>query len=108
MASTKFIHRWVQAGENASLQPFVATHARMYGFLFEGTADAIERYCARWLDRSADGGPVWEPLSHYLLVTFTHIEGVTAQDEPFKDFGINPEREVTVWIPVRARGSLHI
>jgi hypothetical protein len=89
------------------MQPFVARRARMHGFLFEGKRDALERLCARYLDRSANGGPDYEPLSHFILVTFTQIDGVTAEFDPFKSFGRNSEREVTFWVPVRQRGTLH-
>lgn len=102
-----FIHRWKRAGV-ASLQPFSADHARMHGFLFEGMREAIRDLCARHLDRSAFGGPAWEPLSHFVLVTFTQIDGVIATDEPFRSFGRNPERELTFWVPVRKRGTAHL
>jgi len=105
--SIPFVHRWQRAGV-ASLQPFEAEHAHMYGFLFEGTIEAIRDLCARHLDRSKFGGPAYEPLTHYVLVTFTHIPGVRATDEPFRNFGRNPEREVTFWVPVRRRGTAHV
>ena len=97
----RYVYRWPDSG---SLQPFDARNARMLGFVFEADRDALAALAARQLNV----GPTlaFEPVTHHVLVTFTNIAWVTASSPPFRDYGGNPERELTVWMLVRERRAL--
>jgi hypothetical protein len=98
----RYVYRWKDSG---SLQPFDAYNAKMLGFLFAGERDALQSLCERHLNRDPTRTVVFEPFTHYVLVTFTDIAWVTAAGPPFKDYGGNPELELTVWVLVRQQGT---
>lgn len=98
-----YVHRWKDTG---SLQPFDASRARMFGFLFEGRRDALEDLCERHLNRDPTGQLAFEPVAHHVLMTFADIAWVTATLPPFRDYGGNPEMEMTAWVLVRERGTV--
>lgn len=103
MARPRYVHRWKDSG---SLQPFDASNAKMLGFLFEGTREALADLCERHLNRDPTRQVEFEPVTHHVLMTFSNIESVTATLPPFSNYGRNPELELTVWILVRQRGTV--
>jgi hypothetical protein len=78
----------------------------MLGFLFAGRREALQDLCDRQLNRDPAGRVAFEPFTHHVLVTFTDIAWVSATNRPFRDFGRNPEHELTVWVLVKRRGEL--
>ena len=99
----RYVYRWKDSG---SLQPFDARKARMLGFLFEGRRDALAALCDRHLNLDPTGTVAFEPLTHHVLVTFTDVGWVTAANPPFRDYGGNPELELTIWLIVRQHGGV--
>lgn len=83
---------------NGSYPPFLAEHARIYGFVLPADRDVLAELCERHFDNPSGGQVRCEPLFGCVLLTFTHIARLHAEEPPYRNVGWASETEATFWI----------
>lgn len=80
--------------------PFEQQNSMMFGFFLKGDIQKLQRLCDQQLNAVAQGRFRFEPLTNYVMLTFTKIN---------KDFSLHPadrakgwgqEIDTSIWIPV--------
>lgn len=80
--------------------PFEQQNSQMFGFFLKGDLQKLQRLCDRQLNSVARGKYRFEPLTNYVMLTFTKIN---------KDYSLHPsdrvkgwgaEIDTSIWVPV--------
>jgi hypothetical protein len=93
------VDRWKLDG---SFQPVLARDVRMYGFIVQADPTyVVDMYL------NAPGHPSvrYEPAYPVVLVTFSQLGRVAAEDPPYRDVGWASETEATVWVFAKRTGG---
>lgn len=91
----RVVDRWRLDG---SFPPFLAEHARIYGFVLPADRGALAELCERHFAEPSGGQVRCEPLLGCVLLTFTHIARLHADEPPYSDVGWAAETEATFWV----------
>lgn len=83
---------------NGSFPPFLAEQARIYGFLLPADRRVLAELCERHFDSPSEGRVRCEPLFGCVLLTFTRIARLHAEEQPYSEVGWASETEATFWI----------
>jgi len=102
MPMPHYVNRYQLDG---SLQPFAAYGAEMFGFVFNGTPDALTSLVDRYLNRAPANQFRYQPLVPEVLFAFTSTKWMTATNPPFSRCGGAGELELTVWVVVQELNS---
>ncbi len=80
--------------------PFMQKNSKMYGFFVKGDEKKLQVMLDRDLNKVARGQYNFQPLSDYMMLTFTNIpkDYSTYPEDQAKGWG--PEIDVSIWVPV--------
>lgn len=87
-------------GNVVAKPPCKMINANMYGFFVKGDSKTIQAYLDNTLNCIADNEMHFEPLSPYVLLTFTDIQNISSLAAEFSNQGWMQETDIIVWLPV--------
>jgi uncharacterized protein with NAD-binding domain and iron-sulfur cluster len=91
--------------------PVACQNARLYGFILEGDRGRIQALCRQVFEGPSRGQVLYQPLTHYVMLTFGDIPQIIPRLEPFSRMGTTSEKQVALWVltaAVRRSGGLMI
>lgn len=86
--------------------PFSFEDGRFRGYLLKGDAHLIELMCDRVLGAPANGVATYKPmLGPFVLLQVGHFGKIYSEDPRFSSWGYAEESQLSLFIPVLARGG---
>ncbi len=80
--------------------PFEQQNSLMFGFFLKGDLAKLQQLCDQQLNAVARGQYRFEPLSNYVMLTFTRINKDYSQYPQDRAKGWGQEIDTSIWIPV--------
>jgi Acetoacetate decarboxylase (ADC) len=98
---------YVEYGSRSTAPPpFSFEEGRFRGYLLKGDARRVQALCDLVLNGPASGKVTYAPmLGGYVLLQAGHFGRIRSQDPAYKDWGYAEESQLSIFIPVLAKGG---
>lgn len=80
--------------------PFEQQNSMMFGFFIKGDIQKLQRVCYQQLNAVAQGRFRFEPLTNYVMLTFTKINKDYSMHPADRAKGWGQEIDTSIWVPV--------